>query len=145
MPEHPGIELDLLRPGDLDARGGRLQRGQGVAEDPEARGGTAARTVISGMMPSEMVGTAIISSSRPSCPAWISAVPNQVRRACSSSTTSNRLPGAKMTFCRSMRVGFQNSATGPDLDFYVARSYSLMRPPRTGRRWIRFRERSATG
>ena len=42
-------------------------------------------------------------------------------------------------------VGFQNSATGPDLGFYAARSYSLMRPPRTGRRWIRFWERSATG
>ena len=41
-------------------------------------------------------------------------------------------------------VGFQNSATGPDLGFYAARSYSLMRPPRTGRRLIRFRERSAT-
>ena len=34
-------------------------------------------------------------------------------------------------------VGFQNSATGPDLGFYAARSYSLMRPPRTGRRLIR--------
>ena len=42
-------------------------------------------------------------------------------------------------------VGFQNSAIGPDLDFYAARSYSLTRPPRTGRRLIRFRERSATG
>jgi hypothetical protein len=42
-------------------------------------------------------------------------------------------------------VRFQNSAIGPDLGFYVARSYSLMRPPSTGRRWIRFRERSATG
>jgi hypothetical protein len=42
-------------------------------------------------------------------------------------------------------VGFQNSAIGPDLDFYATRSYSLTRPPRTGRRWIRFRERSATG
>jgi hypothetical protein len=29
------------------------------------------------------------------------------------------------------RVGLQNSATGPDLDFYAAHSYSLMRPPRT--------------
>ena len=29
-------------------------------------------------------------------------------------------------------MGFQNSATGPDLGFYAARSYSLMRPPRTG-------------
>ena len=37
------------------------------------------------------------------------------------------------------------SATGPDLGFYAARSYSLMRPPRTGRRWIRSWERSATG
>ena len=42
-------------------------------------------------------------------------------------------------------VRFQNSAIGPDLGFYAARSYSLMRPPSTGRRWIRFRERSAGG
>ena len=42
-------------------------------------------------------------------------------------------------------VGFQNSATGPDLGFYAARSYSLMRPPRTGRRWIRSWDRSAGG
>jgi hypothetical protein len=44
-----------------------------------------------------------------------------------------------------MPVGFQNSATGVDLGFYAARSYSLMRPPRTGRRWICSWERSATG
>src|ERR1700750_866962 len=43
------------------------------------------------------------------------------------------------------RVGFQNLAAGPDRGFYAARSYSLMRPPRTGRHLIRFRERSATG
>ena len=42
-------------------------------------------------------------------------------------------------------VGFQNSATGLDLGFYAARSYSLRRPPRTGRRLIRSWERSATG
>jgi hypothetical protein len=41
-------------------------------------------------------------------------------------------------------VGFQNSVIGPDLGFYAARSYSLMRPPRTGRRLIRLQERSAT-
>ena len=41
--------------------------------------------------------------------------------------------------------GFQNSAAGPDLGFYAAGSYSLMRPPRTGRRWIRSLERSAGG
>ena len=34
-------------------------------------------------------------------------------------------------------VGFQNSATGLDLGFYAARSYSLRRPLRTGRRLIR--------
>ncbi len=39
------------------------------------------------------------------------------------------------TWCRSL--GFQNSAAGPDLGFYAARSYSLMRPPRTGRRLVR--------
>jgi hypothetical protein len=43
------------------------------------------------------------------------------------------------------RVGFQNSADTPDLAFYATRSYSLMRPPRTGRRLIRSLERSATG
>jgi hypothetical protein len=42
-------------------------------------------------------------------------------------------------------VGFQNSASGLDLGFYAARSYSLRRPPRTGRRLIRSRERSARG
>jgi hypothetical protein len=42
-------------------------------------------------------------------------------------------------------VGFQNSAGGPDLGFYAARSYSLMRPPRTGRRLVLSWERSATG
>jgi len=46
---------------------------------------------------------------------------------------------------RWQRVGFQNSATGPDLGFYAARSYSLMRPPRTGRRLIRSLDRSAAG
>jgi hypothetical protein len=44
----------------------------------------------------------------------------------------------------SVPAGFQNSATGAELGFYAARSYSLMRPPRTGRRWIRSLERSAT-
>ena len=43
------------------------------------------------------------------------------------------------------RVGFQNSAIESDLGFYAARSYSLMRPPRTGRRLIRWWEGSATG
>ncbi len=42
-------------------------------------------------------------------------------------------------------VGFHISAAGADLGFYAVRSYSLIRPPRTGRRWIRSRERSATG
>jgi hypothetical protein len=42
-------------------------------------------------------------------------------------------------------VVVQNSATSPELGFYAARSYSLMRPPRTGRRVIRSWERSATG
>jgi len=33
---------------------------------------------------------------------------------------------------RPFRVGFRNSAIGPDLGIYAARLYSLMRPPRTG-------------
>src|ERR1019366_8463149 len=47
--------------------------------------------------------------------------------------------------CPNAPVGFQNSATSLDLGFYAAPSYSLMRPPRTGRRLIRSWERSATG
>lgn len=42
-------------------------------------------------------------------------------------------------------VGFQKSATDPDLGFYAVRSYSLTRPPRTGPRLIRSWQRSATG
>lgn len=34
-------------------------------------------------------------------------------------------------------VGFQNSATAADQRFQAARSYSLIRPPRIGRRLIR--------
>ncbi|MET8626349.1 hypothetical protein ABZW30_21780 [Kitasatospora sp. NPDC004669] len=34
-------------------------------------------------------------------------------------------------------VGFQNSAAGADQPFYAVISYSLMRPPSTGRRLIR--------
>ena len=52
---------------------------------------------------------------------------------------------ARLLSLDELPVGFQNSAAGLDLGFYAARSYSLMRPPRTGRRWIRSWERSATG
>ena len=55
----------------------------------------------------------------------------------------HRYSSASSHRCRA--VGFQNSATGLDLGFYAARSYSLMRPPRTGRRRIRSWERSAAG
>jgi hypothetical protein len=41
--------------------------------------------------------------------------------------------------------GVSEFGAGPDLGFYAARSYSLMRPPRTGRRLICWWERSATG
>ena len=54
---------------------------------------TAVLFVIIGMIQSETVGIDITSSKRPSCPACTSAVPNQVRNACSSSNTTNRLPG----------------------------------------------------
>ena len=42
-------------------------------------------------------------------------------------------------------AGSQKSTTSPDLGIYAVRSYSLRRPPRTGRRLIRSRERSAIG
>jgi hypothetical protein len=41
-------------------------------------------------------------------------------------------------------VGFQNSAIGADLLFQAARSYSLISPPSTGRRLIRW-SRSGAG
>ena len=41
-------------------------------------------------------------------------------------------------------VGCQNCVIGLDLAIHAARSYSLMRPPRTARRWIRSFVRSAT-
>jgi hypothetical protein len=57
-----------------------------------------------------------------------------------------RLLPAKLRMHRLITpVGFQNSAIGLDLGFYAARSYSLMRPPRMGRRLIRSWERSVTG
>jgi integrase len=46
---------------------------------------------------------------------------------------------------RTTPVGCQNCAAGCDLGFQAARSYSLRRPPRTGRRLTRSWERSATG
>jgi hypothetical protein len=54
-------------------------------------------------------------------------------------------PGREVRLCCCEPVGFQNSATGPDLGFYAARSYSLIRPPRTGRRFILSVATSATG
>jgi hypothetical protein len=54
-------------------------------------------------------------------------------------------PGRGRSQPRATPVGFQNSATGLDLGFYAVRSYSLMRPPRTGRRLIRSWGRSAAG
>jgi hypothetical protein len=42
-------------------------------------------------------------------------------------------------------VGFQKPATGGELDFYAARSYSVISPPRMGRRLIRWWVGSAGG
>ncbi len=42
-------------------------------------------------------------------------------------------------------AGFPKSARGIGLVFYPARSYSLRKPPRTGRPLIRSWERSAAG
>ncbi len=42
-------------------------------------------------------------------------------------------------------VGFQKSASCVEWVFYAARSYSLIKPPRTGHRMIRWWRRSATG
>ena len=54
-------------------------------------------------------------------------------------------PGMECQLDFGYLVGFRNSAIGPDLGIYAARWYSLMRPPRTGRRLICCWERSAAG
>jgi hypothetical protein len=46
---------------------------------------------------------------------------------------------------RSSTVGFQNWVTAGELRFYAAGRYSLIKPPRTGRRWIRSGLRCTTG
>jgi len=43
------------------------------------------------------------------------------------------------------RVGFQNAVMAPDQRFHAAVSYSLMSPPRTGRRRIGLSTGSGTG
>jgi len=48
-------------------------------------------------------------------------------------TSASRLNLERWFIELTQPVGFQNSATGVDLGFYAARSYSLMRPPSTGR------------
>ena len=48
-----------------------------------------------------------------------------------------RLDWADRAILAALILGFQNSATYPGQRFYAARWYSLMRPPRMGRRWIR--------
>ena len=47
------------------------------------------------------------------------------------------LPGRLQAHRLVTPVGFHNSATSLDLGFYAPRSYSLMRPTRTGQRLIR--------
>ena len=76
------------------------------------------------------------------CP--LSRTPNTTASTAAATATRYGCEGRPLSDL-SEGVGFQNSAIGSDLDFYAARSYSLTRPLRTGRRWIRFRERSATG
>ena len=53
--------------------------------------------------------------------------------------------GMEIDVCHFPPVGCQNLAIVAGQAFQAARSYSLMRPPRTGRRLIFFWERSATG
>ena len=85
----------------------------------------------------EILKASGIDPARQTGPTWFS-VP---------ALSGRRNPGERLFRGRGgrRRVGFQNSATRRDLGFYAARSYSLMRPPRTGRRLIRCWERSATG
>jgi hypothetical protein len=59
---------------------------------------------------------------------------------CASDRARVRLVDSKIKIYRrtlGQRVGFQNPPTACDQQFQAAGSYSLMRPPRTGRRRIR--------
>jgi hypothetical protein len=47
-----------------------------------------------------------------------------------------RSPETFASMVTELAVGFQNAARGPDQRFHAATSYSLMSPPRTGRRRI---------
>ena len=48
-----------------------------------------------------------------------------------------RAPGLERTgIALARRVGFQNVAVVSDQRFHAAVSYSLMSPPKIGRRWI---------
>jgi hypothetical protein len=92
--------------------------------------------------------------SSPSCSRWAAGWPCSClrpgraagsARAMPSRLLLRRWPSARRCRWDGRPVGFQNSATDADLGFYATRSYSLMKPPRTGRRWIRSWERSAAG
>jgi hypothetical protein len=72
--------------------------------------------------------------------------PDHLRSACEASLRQLRLDRIDLYQLHTPDpAGFQKSATSPDLGLYAARSYSLMRPPRTGRRWIRSWKRSTGG
>ena len=73
------------------------------------------------------------------------AVPLACRPSCTCAGPGERRTPTAGQDRRPDPAGFQNSATGSDSGFYAARSYSLTRPPRTGRRWIRSLERSEGG
>jgi hypothetical protein len=53
------------------------------------------------------------------------------------SLTSGALHGQQANQSVFIPAGFQNRASGDDLRVHAARSYSLISPPRTGRRLTR--------
>ena len=141
----PGVffRLRLLRPGDriyVRHADGTLAVFRVYAEHM-LRQGTFPDT--EGVRPDARPGTAPHHLRR-NVRSGARLVPEQRRRLRCPDPLTARQARARTT-ASADPAGFQKSAMSLDLVFYAARSYSLMRPPRTGRRLIRSRERSATG
>ena len=76
-----------------------------------------------------------------------------ITSACAASFSKSMLAGIDTralqafseTVSASLPVGFQNAAMRPDQRFHAAASYSLIKPPRMGRRQIMARIGSRTG
>ena len=92
VPEHPGVQLDFLRPSDLDARGGCSSATRESSKIQNPAEATPVLSVIIGMIARETVGTDIASSSRP--------VARPVPQRCRTRSAKPVPPERRQTACR---------------------------------------------